>query len=186
MTLYTPYYCEENIWWLCQDPRLAGARREVVFISNAQRACALFHQRAAAAPDGPVLWDYHVVLAVEGERGFEVWDLDCTLGAPLAAVAWLEATFGPVVALPALVHPRFRVVDAETYVASFSSDREHMRSPEGGWHAPPPEWPRVLRGEPNLDRFIDLERPFLGEVLDLPGLCARWGCALANAPSERA
>lgn len=61
---YTAYYCEENVYWLAQEPALAAHRREVVFVSNERRACAVFDQRAAATPSAPVVWDYHVVLAV--------------------------------------------------------------------------------------------------------------------------
>lgn len=180
MTRYTPYYCEENIWWLCQEPRCHAARREVVFISNELRACALFCQRAAPAPDLPVLWDYHVVLAVHRERGVEVWDLDSTQGAPLSASDWLALTFGPAARLPEELHPRFRVVDADAYLAAFSSDRGHMRGPDGSWQAPPPEWPCIGQGEPTLARFVDVGSPFVGEVLGLDALRERWKAAGAS------
>src|SRR5690606_9557849 len=32
--LYTPYFCEENVWQLLGDPRLEGRERYAVFISN--------------------------------------------------------------------------------------------------------------------------------------------------------
>lgn len=171
---YAPYYCEENVWWLARDPRFAGLAREVVLVSNEHRTCALFHQRAADAPGAPVVWDYHVVLAIHRERGVEVWDLDCELGAPLTARAWLDASFGLARSMPPRFWPRFRVIDADLYVAELCSDRGHMRDAEGRYHAPPPSWPCIGAGEPNLMRFVDVTAPFLGETIDLDALTARW------------
>jgi protein N-terminal glutamine amidohydrolase len=160
---YQPFYCEENVWHLCHDERIVGTRRFAVFISNATRAC-LMHAQRAAPPGEPVMWDYHVVLLT----GRDVWDLDCRLGAPLPVQTWLDATF-PVL-LPAPSAPRFRVVDAELFVERFASDRSHMRDAAGGWKQPPPPWPIIGDGSMNLNSFIDMERPFLGEVVDARGL----------------
>lgn len=171
---YTPFYCEENVYWLAQDPRFVNRDSEVVFISNERRACALFHQRAAPAPGEPVFWDYHVVLAVRTDERVEVWDLDCDLGMPLPAIAWLDATFGPARDLPAAFAPRFRAILAAEYVATFSSDRSHMRRPDGTFQAPPPEWPAIVHGPSTLMRFVDVKSPFLGELLELDALYRRW------------
>ncbi|HEY8427041.1 MAG TPA: hypothetical protein VIL20_01650 [Sandaracinaceae bacterium] len=171
---YAPFYCEENVWWLAQEPRLAGLPREVVMVSNEARAVACFAQRAAPSEGAPVVWDYHVVLAVRRPEGVEVEDLDCTRGFPLEAGDWLEATFGPARALPPRYAPRFRVIDADAYVSLFSSDRAHMRAPDGGWLAPEPPWPAIVRGPSNLLRLADVTDPFVGELLDLTGLRARW------------
>jgi hypothetical protein len=71
--------------------------------------------------------------------------------------------------------PRFRVVDAEAFVASFASDRSHMRRRDGGFREPPPPWPPIGApgAAPNLMRFVDVTAPFAGEVLDLEALGAR-------------
>ncbi len=45
---YTPYYCEENVWHLCRQPSLSAFEKEAVFISNPQRACWLWEQKASA------------------------------------------------------------------------------------------------------------------------------------------
>lgn len=171
-TKYAPYYCEENIWWLCQAPELRASRRRVLVISNPARACALYAQRAAVAVDQPVLWDYHVVLWEGSGARATLWDLDCSLGAPLSFVAWFEATVQPALRLPSHVHPRFRVVEADEYVAAFSSDRTHMAGAGGGPHAPWPPWPPIEQGPCNLARFIDMETPFLGDVWGVAEL--RW------------
>jgi protein N-terminal glutamine amidohydrolase len=168
---YCPFYCEENVFHLAQEPLLAGRPREVIFISNADRACAVWHQRAAARPGWPILWDYHVVLLAGSP--WEVWDLDTTLGMPMPAPEYLRRSFRDGV--PEEYRPRFRVVEAEAFVAAFASDRSHMRLPGGRWRKRPPPWPPIGApgAEPNLMRFVDMNAAFLGEVLDLRGMLAR-------------
>ena len=34
----------------------------------------------------------------------------------------------------------FRVIPAEVYLTTFSSDRRHMRRPDGSWIKPPPSY----------------------------------------------
>ena len=169
--LYQAYYCEENVYHLARAPELAGRPREVVFISNADRACAMWYQRAAARPGWPILWDYHVVLLAAAP--WEVWDLDTTLGMPVPAADYLRRSFRA--GMPEELCPRFRVVAAEAFEATFASDRSHMRLPGGRWRKTPPPWPLIgPRGAPsNLMRFVDMADPFVGEVLDLPGMLAR-------------
>src|SRR5204862_24866 len=64
-----PFYCEENIWWLAQDPAIE--RGSVLFITNAARAVVMDHQKAARR-GRPIAWDYHVVLIASRK----LWDLD--------------------------------------------------------------------------------------------------------------
>jgi hypothetical protein len=157
-----PYYCEENIWWLAQDDSLP-AQREVLVITNARRQVIMQHQRAR-----PIAWDYHVVLLTEGR---DLWDLEHDLGMPVPLVSWIDASFPR--AAPAIYRPRFRIVAAEEYVRELRSDRSHMRDAHGRWSAPPPPWPCIGEGEPNLERFIDLDDPFLGVIASLDELRAR-------------
>ena len=166
--LYQAYYCEENVFHLARDPLVAGRPREVVFISNADRTCAVWHQRAAVRPSWPILWDYHVVLLCAAP--WEVWDPDTTLGMPVPAVDYLRRSFRA--GLPDELTPRFRVVEAELFAGAFASDRSHMLTRSGRYRKPPPPWPPILPpgAAPNLMRFVDMADPFLGEVLDLPGL----------------
>jgi protein N-terminal glutamine amidohydrolase len=167
---YQPFYCEENVWQLCAHPALAGRELEVVFVSNAARLVAMWHQRAAP-PGEAILWDYHVfVIAREPS---EVWDLDTDLGAPVAAERYFAASFRPVAPEHA---PRFRVVDASLFRSAFASDRSHMRR-DGSGHflKEPPPWPPI--GAPgaasNLMSFVDTTADFLGAVVDLDALRAR-------------
>ena len=53
-----PFYCEENIWHLCQETFLLPFERKVIFISNKGRCFAMKHQRA----DSLIARDYRVVL----------------------------------------------------------------------------------------------------------------------------
>lgn len=167
---HAPYYCEENVWWLAQEPRFALQRAEVAFVSNATRTVRMHAQRAG---DGaPVVWDYHVVLAAWRDAEVEVWDLDCALGMPLPARVWLDASFEPPA--PRALAPRFRVMPSETFVRAFASDRRHMRRQDGSWLVPPPPWPVIGAGTHALERFVELSDPTLGELVDLDALRARW------------
>lgn len=170
---YTPFYCEENIWWLAQAPALAGFARWVVFISNPYKTCALWSQRAAAQPAAPVVWDYHVVLLTRAESAdapsaadWTIWDLDSVAGSPLAARRWCEVTF-PYSVTPSgsasggRVQPRyapwFRLIQADTFVRAFRSDRAHMRDASGVFLHPPPPWPAISAGENNLGIFVSMD-----------------------------
>jgi hypothetical protein len=168
---YAPFYCEENVFHLAQDAALAARPRSVVFISNEARTCAVWSQRAAVRAHWPILWDYHVVLLCA--EPWEIWDLDTTLPLPCAAGEYLRRSFRAGVG-PELL-PRFRVVEAGLFTRVFASDRSHMRTETGEFSREPPPWP--LLGAPgaasNLASFVDVATPFVGEVLDLPGLLAR-------------
>ena len=167
---YAPFYCEENVFHLAGEPLLAGRPRRVVFVSNAARRVAMWEQRAAGGPGQAMLWDYHVVLLAA--YPWEVWDLDTLLGFPVPAGEYLDASFRA--GLREAYMPRFRVVDADLFVATFASDRSHMRRRDGRWKKPPPPWPPIGApgAEANLMRFVDVTAPFLGEVMDLEGLRA--------------
>lgn len=130
-----------------------------------------------------MVWDYHVVLlslaAAEPRpsappgSGWEVWDLDSTLGAPVPAARWLAATFPPDAGTPPELQPLFRLVEADELAAAFASDRSHMRRPDGSFLQEPPPWPAILPPgvAPSLMRFVDMEERFAGSVTDLRGLC---------------
>jgi len=173
---YHPCYCEENVWWLCQHERVASLERWVVFISNAERCCALFEQQAGLA-GGAVIWDYHVILLARGDDELQVWDLDSRLGLPCGLPDYLAQTF-PLQQLGAEAFaPRFRVVEVVDFLASFATDRSHMREIDGRWLAPPPPWkaPGAAGQVPNLMRFVDMDDAIAGVVVDLPGLVRRFG-----------
>lgn len=165
-TRYCPCFCEENVWHLCTDDAVSDGgspvpleERSAVFITNDRRRVAMRKQRAGGAPSGFVGWDYHVVLLARRR----IWDLDSTLEFPTPLDRWVQETFHPLV--PGF-EPRFRVVDAPTYLSTFASDRSHMRGADGRPMKPLPPWPPIGKGM-TLPRFIDLAAPFVGKVLDL-------------------
>ena len=162
-----PYYCEENVWQLCEDPQVAGQPRAAIFISNSTRTVAVMHQRAAPSPQQPVVWDYHVVLAARGPTGWMIWDVDSTLGMPVPLSIYLRQCL----AFPQGFEEPFtaccRIVPADRYRSRLCTDRSHMLDEQGQVRAPLPSWPAIGEGT-NLMRFVDLDEPFEGEVVRLP------------------
>lgn len=165
---YQPFYCEENIWWLCAESLQRADLVQVVFVASASGACPVAEQRAAG-DDGVAWWDYHCVGLDAASR---IWDLDSRLPLPVAARDWLTRSFPQGSGLPEPLQPRFRVVPAGDYRAELASDRRHMRAPGGDWLHPPPPWPCIGTGW-NLDRYwnvIDAAGP--GRLFDLDGFSA--------------
>ncbi len=169
---YAAFYCEENVWWLLQNSQLKPGERFAVFISNVNRTCALWNQ-GASAPDSPVIWDYHVVVAVKDKLQCWIYDLDSRVGFPVLASDYLQATF-PCQDIDTRFLPRFRVVSAADMGQHFVSDRVHMLD-AGDYLQPPPSWPPIGTGDSNLMAFVDTEASFFGEVLDLTVFTQRYG-----------
>ena len=163
---YATNYCEENAWHLCQEPIFEGVEVKVVFVLSHGGVCRLWDQHLAGDEDEPVCWDYHAfVVALQGE--WMAWDLDTRLGLPAPLRIYLARTFRSSDDLPDFFDPVFRVVDAEEYLATFSSDRGHMLGPGGEWMATPPEWEPILAGGTStMDWFINPEEG-PGELLSL-------------------
>jgi hypothetical protein len=187
---YHPFYCEENIWHLCQSACVTGRRRRVVFVSNPSRTVLFFGQRAGDT-DGVVIWDYHVFLLTHTQR-WQVWDPNAVVGCPVPASEYVMRAFpyvsrleshdpagevgaapGPRAGANSTLAPRFRIIDADDYVAHFGSDRRHMRDAHGVWIEPPPPWGCLGQGH-NLDRYVDVTADFHGEVLDFPTFVERY------------
>jgi hypothetical protein len=165
---YQPFWCEENIWHLAQDPATAGDPRFVVVLTGAAAQVACWQQKAGAA-GAPILWDYHVVLAVRTDA-WKIWDLDGRLGCPVDAHAWLDATFPYPPLVPARFQPRFGLIPANEYVRTFGSDRAHMRDANGGWQQPPPAWPPIEGHGLTLTEALRRAR----QGLDLSAVTALW------------
>ena len=66
---------------------------------------------------------------------------------------------------------------ADEYKRGFSSDRSHMKRPDGSWRSPPPEWPLIQASPASvpLKKALDLRSPSPGELVDLDGLIAKLG-----------
>lgn len=173
--LHQPFYCEENIWHLAQDPRCGPGERRVAVIMGGDGHVAVWGQRAAGRAGAPILWDYHVVLLVRGDA-WMAWDLDSLLPLPTPAAAWLAASFPAQDRVPAGLRPLFRLMAAADYVAHLATDRAHMRDRHGRWREPPPPWPAPGDGRPpTLGSLIDPYRPAPGAVLDLAGMARALG-----------
>lgn len=173
---YAPFYCEENIWHLAADRRAAGLASTVALVTNPDRTCVLWNQRAAGPPGAHIVWDYHVIALARDPGGAARWqvlDLDTHLGLPVDLADYAAATFAPPGRLPAQFEPRFRLIPDEDWLARFSSDRAHMRTPDGGWQKPPPPWPPIhTPGAPNFLAWLDEDAPGPGRWRSLFALLA--------------
>ncbi len=170
---YQAYYCEENIWQLASEPTFANVEGYAVFVSNPDKACALWHQRACTTPWEPVLWDYHVIyLAATGSPSspWQIWDLDTLLGMPIPLADYLTQTFAMLDEIHPSYAPSFRLFPRDIFLRDFYSDRSHMLDKHRTWRQPPPPWPAIMPNRPtplHLLRIIDLQDPTLGPSLDL-------------------
>ena len=151
---YCPFYCEENIWHLCQDKVFADKPAFVMFISNFNRRCATWYQRASGDPQVPVVWDYHVVLLVKEERlkdkQWLVYDFDSYLPFGVELDDYLRCSFMPDLEDSVMMRqslsefsPYFKLICANDYKKKFSSKRRHMLKDDGSYNAPPPPWPLI-------------------------------------------
>jgi hypothetical protein len=176
--LYQPYYCEENIWHLCQHKYLSEGINYVVFISNPQLNVMFWSQRIAKESQSPIIWDYHVVLFHKGHQDecWWVWDLDTLIGYPAKFEHYIQNSFSMIDQAHVRYHPVFRVIDAADYVANFSSDRSHMFNTQSCYVHDPPPWPPIgIADQPhNLHRFIDMQEPYLGDLYNLAEIIERF------------
>ena len=177
---YHPFYCEENIWHLCQSPHIQPELAFVVIVSNSARQCRLLFQRVAP-PGMPVLWDYHVFLIAHSSKreAWKVWDLDTVLPLPCPLRSYFNATYDHQEAFGTLsqqLRPMFRLVPATEYIQQFSSDRAHMKDAGGNYVKPPPPWPLIRpRGVPHtLRELLDISLAPPGATMDLSGVLERF------------
>lgn len=177
---YSANFCEENIWHLCKNPELERFSKLVLIVSNASRYCPFRHQKSINGYE-VVWWNYHVILlAYDGLVSF-MYDFDSTLPNPSPGLEYLEETFRIHENWTPENLPRFKAIEAEKYLESFFSDRNHMKDEAGNWLSAPPKWP-VIGNEgslplPSLLNFSESsqERIFsLDEITD-------WVKALSGA-----
>ncbi|KAI5480978.1 hypothetical protein MNV49_006788 [Pseudohyphozyma bogoriensis] len=187
-TPYTPFYCEENVYKLIESlPPTSCAF--ALFITNADRLCLLFHQRASTRGPGQgnyVIWDYHAVVAVVEDGKVDVLDRDSLLGTRVPLQDYLAFTFGS--SIPSEFASRVRIVPAKDFLENFASDRSHMLRSEiadpsnpsaaqsetdstSPYLQPPPPYPPICgigaksRGLPNnlFSHFLDVGETWAGE-----------------------
>ena len=140
---YTANFCEENIWYLCQNPSLTAFTKTVLIISNSNRNCPLWHQQSVDGLE-PVRWDYHVILLANSPNISIVYDFDSTLDLPVPLSTYLDQTFQSVYDNE---QPYFKAIDSHDFIHLFSSDRSHMKDGEGDWKFSPPNWPLIKNKE---------------------------------------
>ena len=150
---YAPNYCEENIWFLCQQSALENSEKLVIIISNEYCRCRLWMQRSAKHPEKAIWWDYHVIL-LEKREDWMIWDLDTLCDFPEKAIPYLKMTFHNGLDADSQYMPLFKLISSKDYVEKFSSNRGHMRTPDKNWIAPPPPWPAILKD--NTSTFYEI------------------------------
>uniref|UniRef100_A0AAR5PV01 Protein N-terminal glutamine amidohydrolase n=1 Tax=Dendroctonus ponderosae TaxID=77166 RepID=A0AAR5PV01_DENPD len=161
---YVSCYCEENVYKLGEEVTKAHPNElnkcYAVFISNQSRTVPLWRQRAGKNEDRLIIWDYHVIFLYHPEPDkCLVYDLDSELP------------------FPTYVHKYFRVIPAGEFVNDFSSDRRHMKRPDGTWIKPPPNYPAITNSsaDHNLEDYIQMDHnKGPGEVLNLTQFVQRF------------
>ncbi|KAJ6496535.1 N-terminal glutamine amidase-domain-containing protein [Mycena vitilis] len=149
--VYTPFYCEENIYILCEALLSHKEVVSAVFISNESKTIALNNQKLGG--QSVVLWDYHAVLWLRSrDQQNWIYDFDSSLPFPCLMKDYLAHTFEENLPLPYI--SLFRIVPGSTFVEYFASDRSHMLADpkQAGSHtvnmyrsSPPPTPP--IRGK---------------------------------------
>lgn len=170
--LYQAFYCEENIWQLCQLDVFRGSY--AVVIASQGDTFPMFCQRAAPDPATPLLWDYHVVLLTEAPH--RIVDFDTTLPFCSPVENYFQQSFADESQLYAQYIPYFRLIPARTFAEKFCSDRSHMKT-ANGWQAEPPPWPQIGSGASNLQQLLDPSMTGIGEVLSCGAMLERFGSA---------
>ncbi|XP_044746553.1 protein N-terminal glutamine amidohydrolase isoform X1 [Coccinella septempunctata] len=179
---YVSCYCEENVFKLCEDVtrRYPGEIQNcsVVFVSNARRKVPLWKQRAGKDEDKLVIWDYHVIFLYHPEpQRCLVYDLDSDLPFPTYVHKYITETFRTDHILKSDYFRFFRVVPAKEFLNDFSSDRRHMKRPDGTWIKPPPSYSPITNSNNphNLEDFIQMDpAKGPGEVLSLTQFVQRF------------
>ncbi|KAB7498144.1 Protein N-terminal glutamine amidohydrolase, partial [Armadillidium nasatum] len=149
---YTPFYCEENVWHLCDYVRKNKiselSKCYVVFISNNSRCVPLWRQRSGKDEErlvtwnysyifnscvGPINKDYHVIFMYCLDDRCLVFDLDSDLPFPTYFHKYVTETIRTDHILRPENHRFFRVIPASVYLQKFASDRRHMRQSNGNF-----------------------------------------------------
>ncbi|XP_055081169.1 protein N-terminal glutamine amidohydrolase isoform X2 [Periophthalmus magnuspinnatus] len=162
--VYTSCYCEENVWHLCSwfrsEAEVQLQELYVLFISN--------HHRT----------DYHVVL-LWSRPSLDplIFDLDSVLDFPCSLQEYTTQALRSDQDLNPQYHRLIRVIPADLFLQKFSSDRSHMKKPDGTWTMPPPSYPPIQTQETstNLELFIQMKQDQgLGQVHSLQNFITRF------------
>jgi len=152
---YSANFCEENIWHLCQNPALESFSKKVLIVSNSARYCPFRFQKSIQGYE-IVWWNYHVILLATNTESSFIYDFDSTLPVPLSATEYIDQTFGRSDSWRPVDLPYFKSIDAADYLASFNSDRSHMKDDAGKWLSDPPKWQIIGKnGDLPLPELLD-------------------------------
>jgi len=161
--IYTPLFCEENIWHLANELKQQGvpvSELSVIFLSNPHKKTAIFNQLSAEI-NMPVIWDYHVILLRASPPEYLIYDFDSRSDFPTSADQYLNSSFPTDKQITDEYQCQFRIIDAENYLTFFSSDRSHMHK-----LLPPEKFPPysvIVKPETtdrlNLQTLFDFTRP---------------------------
>lgn len=170
--LYTPCYCEENIYKFIEDYSDEFFELYAVFISNPHQRCVIWHQRLREEPAiNPVCWDYHVIAIGKKNSQSLVFDFDTTLPFPCPLQEYVSKCFRPSdpeisqwwLQFAELNGHFFRPIIGLDFLSSFSSDRSHMIDDNGDWKSDPPKYDPIFKPDKgnNLMEFLDFNNSTL-------------------------
>ncbi|MCW8933075.1 MAG: protein N-terminal glutamine amidohydrolase [Gammaproteobacteria bacterium] len=176
--LYTPLFCEENIWQLilslsttsnvnqmANHLKIERDKMWVLIITNKKQKIALLNQQAASA-EQPVIWDYHVILLAEINHQFFIFDFDTRLSFVTPLQDYLQKTLISLDKLPQEFIPSIRKIPAQSYLERFHSDRTHMLIQIEKSQFP--AWPIINSGKEHcisLEDYLNIEQPLNDQSL---------------------
>lgn len=177
--VYTPYFCEENIWKFISS---FSEKDEIyaVFVSNKIKQTPIIKQKINEAL---VVWDYHVIAVRKSPNGSAfVYDFDTSLDFPCDFLTYVTESFGyfdfkslnfnnhaiPKELMNKKYLPFFRVVEGRKYLMEFASDRSHMQE-NGKFVKPPPPYAPIQTNscKMNLMDYINCESRSPGSLMDI-------------------
>ncbi|KAL6505967.1 hypothetical protein OROHE_022686 [Orobanche hederae] len=142
---HTPYYCEENVYFLCKKLVDDGIAK-----SDGSDLIPLWHQKASHRADGK---------RKESNLPHLVWDLDSSLPFPSPLPTYVAETIRPSFKLFSEFQRVFRIVHAPIFLRSFASDRRHMKDSAGNWLNPPPSYEAIVAQDGtthNLNEYMEM------------------------------
>ncbi|KAK1577611.1 hypothetical protein Q3G72_023267 [Acer saccharum] len=147
---HTPFYCEENVYFLCKKlcangvADADGSDLYAVFISN---------EKKQAYNNATLNWTS--LYFIEKRRNY----LGST-GVHVLQLHIKESLHNLVNTDPNRQQCAvFRIVHAPIFLRSFASDRRHMKDPTGNWIAEPPSYEPIVAEDTtvhNLNEYIEI------------------------------
>jgi len=125
--LYTPLFCEENIWKLVESLYTNQFAKpiDVLFIINEAQSVAVFNQNQSLNAN-PVIWDYHVVLLAQINNESVIFDFDSRCEFPTPIEKYFHVSFPLTNNIYENFLPYIKKIKAIYYFEHFYSDRMHM------------------------------------------------------------